>query len=176
MFYIAHRGRVLLRVRNVSSRSFMPRWLHHLLLRAVQPWQGILTVFGCVAIATFIRFAMTPLVGGGVPFITFFPTVLIVSVLAGSLWGMSALLLTSLIAAYVWLNPPMSLDLTTGSSATLVAFWLSSGLLMIVVGLRRAVGRALSESEKRSNILAREMAHRVRMRHRHFPQTNSPRT
>ena len=108
-----------------------------------------------------LRLALTPLVDGGVPFITFFPALLIASVWGGVRAGISVLVLASVTADYMWLPASWSLARTTSSWAILADFWLVGGALVAVAGLIKALVGALTESEALATILAHEMRHRV---------------
>ena len=122
--------------------------------------QAFVLAVAAVAVATMLRFAITPLVGDGVPFITYFPTVLIVAVFGGAFAGLSGLLLSSGMAAYFWLTP-RTFDLGLDGVAALIAYWVAGGLVIGVATLLRALIGYLVISEARAHVVAHEMKHRV---------------
>ncbi len=133
-----------------------------LLFRPVAFWHGQFVAVGCVATASLVRFGLTPLLKGEVPFVTFFPAVVIASVLGGIRAGISSLVLATVIAICFW-APPQWDD--SGSSwwlARLLVFWVCCGLLITIAALLRALLETLSESERRARVFAQEMQHRVK--------------
>jgi two-component sensor histidine kinase len=114
----------------------------------------------CALVAALFRLAHTPLAGWDVPFFTFSPAVLIAAILGGLLSGFASLILTSLIAADLWLGPMMH---PFGEPfGKVAAFWLFCCLLIVAGAWLRSSIQALTESEEQATILAFEMTHRVR--------------
>lgn len=113
-----------------------------------------------VATATAMRFVMTPFVGEGVPFVTYFPAVLIVAILAGAFAGCSVLLLSSATVTYLWLTP-RTFDVGVDDVAALVSYWVTGGLVIAVATLLRALIGYLVTSEARAHVVSHEMRHRV---------------
>ena len=102
----------------------------------------------------------TPLVGNGVPFLTFFPIVLVAAVVAGAFVGLSALLLSSMMATYFWLTP-RDLAVETDDFAAMVSYWIASALIIAVAVLLRTLIENLVASETRAHVVAQEMKHCV---------------
>lgn len=141
----------------------IPHWARQILLQSLPIWKRVLIAVGCVAAASLLRFALTPLLGqSGVPFITFFPVVLVAATLAGPLAGIFTLVLAAIVAELFWLDPPRSLPLTQESLVRLIVFVILCALLITIAGLLRALVRAFALSEERALILAHEMTHRAR--------------
>jgi two-component sensor histidine kinase len=114
-------------------------------------------------VAALLRFALTPLVGEtGVPFLTFFPVVLIAALIAGPVAGITTLILSSLIAGFFWLDPPRSFTIAHEAVLRLSVFYILCALLITIAALLRALVRALAQSEERALVLAHEMTHRAR--------------
>ena len=128
--------------------------------RPVPATRAFLMAVGIVAFATLLRFAITPVVGNGVPFITYFPMVLIVAVLAGAFAGLSAIAVSSVIAAYFWLTP-RTLALEIDDVASLMFYWIAGGLVIAVATVLRALIGHLVASEARATVVSHEMRHRV---------------
>ena len=135
-------------------------WVRQFLLRPVLFWRGQAAALACALIAALLREAITPLVGSGVPFLTFFPAVVAASVVAGPLAGFSALVVSTALAAATALAS--GADLAPGAAARLIAFWLLCLLLIAIISLLRALAQTLAASEEQAHILARESAHRAR--------------
>ncbi|HTR11899.1 MAG TPA: sensor histidine kinase [Roseiarcus sp.] len=136
------------------------RWVRRLLLQPAPFWQGQLVAFLSAAAAAALRLALEWRVGDGVPFLTFFPAVVVASVVAGPLAGFSALALsTGYAAAFAWRE---SVDLAPSVWLRGIAFWLLCGLLIVIVSLLRALAQTLAASEEHAHMLARESAHRTR--------------
>jgi two-component sensor histidine kinase len=114
-----------------------------------------------MAVATALRFALNRFLDGNVPFITFFPAVLVASVWGGALAGLSALALGSLVAGYLWLTPFWSLDLNAASWAAMIAFWVLGGVLVLVASMLRALVDINIAARERADVMAHEMRHRV---------------
>ncbi len=124
-------------------------------------WRGQGIAVVATLAAALIRAFLDPLVDGTLPFITFFPAILVASVWGGRLAGLTAMGLASLIAGYFWLPRVWSLNLTLVSWVALVAFWLFGGMVIGVTVLLRALADARAESEARAIVMAEEMKHRV---------------
>jgi two-component sensor histidine kinase len=118
---------------------------------------------GCTAAASLIRLALGPLLGDSVPFITFYPAVVVASVWGGALAGVVTLFLGSCVAVYAWFPPLPSIDFGASWWGVRIAvFWLGGGLLIIIAALLRALVYALIASEQQANLLAYETQHRAR--------------
>jgi two-component sensor histidine kinase len=116
-------------------------------------WIGI----ACFAAGLLLRVALSPLLYGNVPYITFYPALIVAGVWGGMRGGLVTLVPSALVGAYFWLPA----DDPVGS-ATVVALYLAMGALILVVTstLLRAVGEYKAVSE-RARMLAQEMRHRV---------------
>lgn len=145
-----------------ALRSPAPRWVRDILLRPMPAWKGQAIAVAATAAATLMRFALSPLIPHGLPFLTFFPAALVATLLGGSWAGVTAILLSLPIAAYFWLDPGMSFALNGGSWVRLIGYCLLGALLIVSIGLLRLLVRTLAESEERALILAHEMTHRTR--------------
>ncbi|MDP3406685.1 sensor histidine kinase [Bosea sp. (in: a-proteobacteria)] len=148
-------------MRPVLGPKALKRVVARLPHRPIAAPQAFILAAFLVALGALLRFALSPLVGDGVPFITFFLMVLIASVVAGAAAGFFALALSSLVASYFWLAPFGSLMLTPDSIAALVAFWVATTLMIAVAATLQALVAYLMESEARAHVIAHEMKHRV---------------
>jgi len=132
---------------------------------------GYPIALGCVMAATAVRVALAPLVGDDVPFITYFPAVVIASLMAGFGPGLSAIVLSALSAWYFVLPPRLSLSLSNEKfSLALLAVFLGMAAVSVVfvaitsavVKRVRALAVARSNLVDRQNLLIEELRHRTR--------------
>ena len=115
-----------------------------------------------VVVATALRLAIHPYVAG-VPFITFFPAVIVVTVISGLSAGFSCVVLSSAAAAF-FKFPPHSTDVVD-----LLLFIVAAvSLVIFIEGYRelnlklQQQGVALRESEERLETVVAELQHRTR--------------
>ena len=145
----------------MGIQAFLTRQrVKRLLLTPMPFWRGQAVALTCSLVALALREAIAPLVGYGVPFLTFFPAVVVASVVAGPLAGVSALVMSTALAEMLVL--PLEVDLAPGATARAIAFWLLCLLLIAITALLRALAQALAASEEQAHVLARESAHRAR--------------
>jgi PAS domain S-box-containing protein len=98
-----------------------------------------------VAIATLIRMASDKYLPGGLPFITYFGAVAAATLLGGFGPGTAAVLLSALVAWFVFLPPPLQFVLTGPQVLALFFFNLFSMLLVaIITALNHAIDRSLA--------------------------------
>ena len=114
----------------------------------------------CVAAGALVHWALEPALTG-VPFITFFPAVLVASVLGGFRSGAIALALSAVVAEYLWLEPYRSFDLASSNWVALVVFLAMGGIVVIGAHLLQVAVAMARESEARAGLVAREMQHRI---------------
>jgi len=125
-------------------------------------WKGQLISVLCVLGGAVIRWPIDPILVDAVPFITFFPDVLVSSVWGGTRSGLSALVLTIIVAGVGWMDPDGGLGLAIVSGASVAAFAVFGGTVVLVAELLRSALKDLANSEERSHLLAAEMKHRVK--------------
>lgn len=125
-----------------------------------------LTVALCV-VGLFTRWAADPLLPPGFPYVTFFPAVILASVLFGARAGLVAGMLCGL-AAWYWFIPPVGFGwgFGTGVALTFYVFVVVTDLLL-VHWMQRANRRLAAERERSARLaetrelLFRELQHRV---------------
>lgn len=113
-----------------------------------------------VTLSTLLRFALYPLLDFNVPFILYFPTV-VVCAWFGGLWpGVLSTILSALIAWYLFFLPQYSFAVSDPTASTQVIIFMLAGLLisMLAESLHRA-RRKTEESEAK----AREQGERLRV-------------
>jgi two-component sensor histidine kinase len=112
-----------------------------------------------VAAATGARIAIAAGFGIQLPFMTYFPAVLVAAVW-GDFLGGAAALVGSAVLAYLYFMPANSP--TAVSIWSLASYVLTAGLMVVVGGaLRRSVA-AMAANEARQRTLAEELSHRAK--------------
>ena len=109
------------------------------------------------AVATLVRLALEPILGpGAVPFITYFPAVLLVAWLRGRFAGVLAVVLGTLVANFFFLVPVRTLIPTRGQDWVALAVFLVVGLGMAWMGdaQKRTVAAANRERQRFETTLA----------------------
>jgi two-component sensor histidine kinase len=141
-------------------------------------WQGQLLALVAVAVAFGLRFAITPLIGPDrLPFLTFFPAVLIATAIGGRWAGVTALATSAFVAVWAFTPPLFAIDFGSSQVAWFfIAFLVSGGVIWFTaVLLRRSVLRfrekqaqlevEVAQRERAAEQLrtvAHELEHRVR--------------
>ena len=124
-----------------------------------------------VVAATAVRFALSPALGTGVPFLTFYPAVILAALYGGLRAGLLATVLSALIVDYFWIEPLG--QFTIGSPAdwvSLLFFLLSCTMISFIVdAMRKARARLVLHQDHleelvkhRTAALESEMAERKR--------------
>src|SRR5437867_2298659 len=106
--------------------------------------------FLTVIVASLLRAAFDPNLGSGVPFIVFYPAV-VVSAWLGGLWpGILSTVLSAFIAWYVFIPPAYSFTVLDSTAPTQLTFFSLAGVLIsfLAESLHRARRRA-QEGETR---------------------------
>lgn len=114
----------------------------------------------CVAAGTVLHRLLEPALVAA-PFITYFPAVLLASVLGGYRAGTMALVLSATFAEYLWLAPYRSFELSRSGWATLAVFFAMGGIVVFAAHLLQVAMAMARESEARAGLIAREMQHRM---------------
>ena len=132
--------------------------------------------FACTAVATALRLAIHPYVGG-VHYVTFFPAVIIATLISGFGAGLFSLLLSVAAAAFFMLPPRFSFYIENLSDllATLLFILITFSIVIVIGGMRFSIERhhgidreleqyrvALREREDRLTTIVAELQHRTR--------------
>jgi K+-sensing histidine kinase KdpD len=134
-------------------------WRGFLPLDRLNWWRSLLLAGVCVAAATGARIAIAAGFGIQLPFMTYFPAVLVAAVW-GDFLGGAAALVGSAVLAYLYFMPANSP--TAVSIWSLASYVLTAGLMVVVGGaLRRSVA-AMAANEARQRTLAEELSHRAK--------------
>ncbi len=117
----------------------------------------------CVAAAALIRWAIGSFFEGVVPFATFFPAVLFAALVGGIGPGMFAAILGGIIGWWAFVDPPMAfLPLTSGAWVSLVAYFITSLIIVWVAEHYRKLTKRLEDEEKFRQLAVEELAHRLK--------------
>jgi PAS domain S-box-containing protein len=131
----------------------LPRQTARPVTRPAQLIREYLLVVTSVALATLVRYALTPFFGKRVAFITFFPALVFSAWVGGWGGGLVALALSTLAATYYFLSPAHVFTISEGADrVSLVVF--------IIVGLSVS---AISSSQRKASRQAEEAAEDARL-------------
>lgn len=122
--------------------------------------RALLVAAACLIGATLGRAAIDPLVAG-VPFITYFPAVVVAGVLGGAIAGALTLVLGAAIAGFVWLPPGFTFALSTELLVALAVFLLVGAMLVALVHFLLSLVELVREAQERAELIAQEMHHRI---------------
>jgi two-component sensor histidine kinase len=146
-------------------RLSWPRTLNLSWIGAVDraPAAALALGIGTVLLAAALRLALSPLLGDGYAFVTFFLAVVAAAALGGVLSWVAALVSAVLISWSLFIPPTFSFRVEGRDTAVaLVVFALNAGLSGLVAAvLRRALLR-LTRAEQGQRLLINELNHRVK--------------
>jgi two-component sensor histidine kinase len=124
-------------------------------------WRGQAIALASVAVALVCRATVAPFVHDGLYFTLLFPAVLVAGFFGGVWSGVTAAAFGGLVSAYIFVPPVYSLRLAGDGLFRLLAFWTSSGLVILLTAFIHAVLDRLAAAEDEAATVAREMQHRV---------------
>jgi two-component sensor histidine kinase len=113
-----------------------------------------------LALASVLRWMLGGISEGFGP-MTFLPAILLAGLFGGIRIGLALALVCTAVAWVMFFPPYGSLELATPHVITMIIFMLTAALELYVIRRLRLAIAALSESRERSNILFRELQHRV---------------
>jgi two-component sensor histidine kinase len=115
----------------------------------------------CVAVASLVRFALGLLADDTLPLATYYPAVLVASLLGGASSGTLALILGGIVGWWAFMPPHFTIVAPTLSHVVSLALYVGSAAVIICVaeGYRRAMQRVSVEELKRE-LLMEELQHR----------------
>lgn len=157
----------------LTARSAWTAWTDRLVRWRRQPMTAYSVAVAAVAVATAARLVVDPFIGNDVPFLTYFPAIVIVSLLSGFWPAMVTLALSIGLAWYLFIPPRHGFVLGEHGQWLLVLFGgvavVSAGfaaLINAVVERVRDQARALLAGEQREaerqRMIIRELEHRTR--------------
>src|SRR5215471_4755293 len=117
----------------------------------------------CVVVAGLVRWAMGQWFEGVIPFVTFFPAVLLAALVGGIGPGILAALLGGLIGWWTFLNPPMAFfPLNPGQVISLIAYLITCLILVWAAEHYRGLTKRLEDEQKFRELAVEELAHRLK--------------
>jgi two-component sensor histidine kinase len=125
------------------------------------PAIGYSIAAGAILISIGLRFLIEPHVTAGLPFITFFPAIILTTFLGGLGPGIAVAVIAGLVSWYFFLPPAFSFELGEKEFASLGVFWLIAAMDVTLVHLlNRALDHAHRLAGERA-VLLDEIQHRV---------------
>jgi two-component sensor histidine kinase len=138
-------------------------WREWLPNRTGRPWQSVVLGVALAGVATVARLAIHGPLGRELPFITYFPALIIAAAFGGWAGGLSCLAIATAAAIALFLRPGMAAAWALGS------FWVASALVVAVAATLADTVRALrlsrtelTDAQTRLQTLVGELAHRNR--------------
>ena len=117
----------------------------------------------CVAAATLLRLAISLIAPDAVPYATYFPAILIATLIGGAVAGTFAALLSALAAWTMFVPPRFSMAyLRTDDVVGLGLFFFAAAAIIWVADRYRRVLRRLDEEEAYRQIVVADLSHRVK--------------
>jgi PAS domain S-box-containing protein len=131
-------------------KTLLARSLDHVVVHRPSPARAHGVALLCVGLATLLRMALDPFVANAVPFATFYPAILIATLIGGAAAGLSSWALSSVAVWYCIFPPTFKFTWLEISEATsLGLFGLTSLPVVLVAHRLRRVVAALQQSEDR---------------------------
>ena len=147
-------------------------WIEQVVLGTLERWRKLEFGYGFAVIAFLaafgVRYGLDVWLPAGLPFITFFPAVILTSFFAGT-WPAVLVAVLSILAAWYFFLPPLQSFAVSSAEILALVFFISVVALMIVLvhSLNVAIDRLRAEREK-ANTLAQqretmfaELQHRI---------------
>lgn len=131
------------------------------ILADIPPWKGALWAAVAVAVPTALRWAFDR-GATGVPFITYFPAVLLAALFLGWRWGAVVAVVAGLVANRLFLPDPLRFYSNANEAVLTGLFALSCAVLVWVGEMCRRLVRELEATKDRETMLNHELMHRVK--------------
>ena len=135
---------------SLSDSAQVHRWAEQLHRLQRNPWIVYGAALGAILIATLIRWAMSGLVHDRIPFTTYYPAIVVATLLGGFWLGILASILSAIIAWWMFMSPTLGLALDAAQLTSLITFIFVCFLLVgIVTALNSAIDLLLVEIDHR---------------------------
>jgi len=142
--------------------------LSGVLLRRYSPAFGYALAVAAFVVAYGLRLVLDDFLPAGFPFLTFFPAVLITTLVAGFRAGLLVTVLSGLASWYVFVAPYYSFRMNTGAAVAMLFYVLITGTELVFIAatesaLRRmrALGDQAARLARGRELMLAEMQHRV---------------
>jgi two-component sensor histidine kinase len=131
------------------------------------PRPGSVEAYGvalaCVLAATLLRLLIDMVSPGAVPFVTFFPALLIATLVGGAAAGIVTTLLGAVLSWWLFIEPRFTWVLADKNHVVSVLLYLfAGGLIVWAANQYRLVVARIDEEEKYRRIVVDELSHRVK--------------
>lgn len=131
---------------SLSNTERVQRWIKQLHQLQRNPWWVWGSLVGGLLIATLIRWAIGGLVQERIPFTTYYPAIVVATLLGGFWWGTLASILSAAVAWWLFMPPTFGFALDQAQLVSLITFVLVCLLLVgTVTALNAAVDLLLVE-------------------------------
>ena len=131
---------------SLSDIERVQRWIKQLHQLQRNPWWVWGSLVGGLLIATLIRWAIGGLVQERIPFTTYYPAIVVATLLGGFWWGTLASILSAAVAWWLFMPPTFGFALDQAQLVSLITFVLVCLLLVgTVTALNAAVDLLLVE-------------------------------
>ncbi len=140
----------------VASMGEAMPWVHQL-SRATIKRQGLLSwtvALGLFTASVAVRVLLNPVIAG-MKFMTFWPSIVIATLICGWRQGAAVLILSALSARYLFLDPAPT------SNISIVTFLLVGGFFVILMAALRETVRRIEVSKSVQELMFAELQHRV---------------
>jgi len=131
---------------SLSDTERVQRWIKQLHQLQRNPWWVWGSLVGGLLIATLIRWAIGGLVQERIPFTTYYPAIVVATLLGGFWWGTLASILSAAVAWWLFMPPTFGFALDQAQLVSLITFVIVCLLLVgTVTALNAAVDLLLVE-------------------------------
>jgi two-component sensor histidine kinase len=135
--------------------------VRRLILADRPPWSSLAWSAGAVAASTALRWAIDR-GEAGIPFVTYFPAVVLVALLLGWRWGALVALASGVVSNRVFRPEPLLQQFSARDAVLVALFALSCAALVVIAEMARRLVRELQMAKEREVLLNQELAHRVK--------------
>jgi two-component sensor histidine kinase len=132
-----------------------------ILSRSLSFWAGIFWALTAIAVPTMVRFAIPPF-ADRLPYLTFFPAVLVAAIFLGWRWGLFVVVGCAVAADYFFMRPVFRWSMSAENLLGTVFFFISAGLIVATAEMLRVAVRELDGNTTRERALNAELQHRVK--------------
>jgi len=135
---------------SLSDSAQVNRWIERLHRLQRTPWIVYGLTLGAILIATFVRWALGSFVHDRIPFTTYYPAIVLATLLGGFWLGMLASILSAVVAWWMFMSASWGVALDAAQLTSLITFILVCLLLVgTVTALNSAIDLLLVEFGQR---------------------------
>lgn len=135
--------------------------LRRVILAEVPPFARALWAVAAVAVPTGLRWAIDR-GEAGIPFVTYFPAVVLASLFLGWRWGAAVALASGVLANRLFRPEPLLATVDAADAVLVALFFLSCAVLVWTAEMARRLVRELEDAKAREELLNQELMHRVK--------------